>query len=158
MKKTTSTLLNGRVAEISVGYSLPIKHRDRIRITNSESSHRIFRHSWDIHKMELQETFKVMLLNTHNQVLGIVTIAEGGRASTQVDVRILLGVILKGAAVAVVFAHNHPSGNCTPSQSDYELHYKMYEQCKFFDISVLDHIILTKEQYYSFTEGRSYGI
>lgn len=154
MKKQSSLLLEDEVAEIQVNYSPRVKNKDRIKVIQANTAEQLFRQAWDSGRLELQESFKVMLLNRNNQLLGIVTVAEGGITQTQVDMRLVIGIILKSAAVGVIFAHNHPSGNCTPSESDFALQRKVEEQCKFFDILVLDHMILTADSFYSFTESR----
>ncbi|HUM50760.1 MAG TPA: JAB domain-containing protein [Chitinophagales bacterium] len=153
----TSILLDDAVAEIQVAYNLRIKHKDRIKVIEATIAEKLFRHTWNPDKLELQETFKVMLLNRNNQLLGIVTVSEGGICSTQVDTRLLLAIILKSMAVCVVLAHNHPSGNCMPSHLDFKLHEIVYDKCKFFNIEVLDHIILTADSFYSFNQSQLYG-
>lgn len=157
MKQQPLLLLEDEVAEIQVNYSSRVKNKDRIKVVQAHTAEQLFRQAWDSGKLELQESFKVMLLNRNNQLLGIVTVAEGGITQTQVDMRLMIGIILKSAAVGVILAHNHPSGNCIPSESDFTLQRKVEEQCKFFDITVLDHIILTADSFYSFTESRAHA-
>ncbi len=149
-------LLDNQVAEISVGYSLPIRCKDRITITTAGQAERLFRGTWNTERIELQETFKVMLLNGAHHCLGIVTVSDGGRSSVHIDVRLLLGIILKSAAVAVIFAHNHPSGTCRPSSLDHEFHGAISEKCSYFNIAVLDHIILTADGYYSYASEEAH--
>ena len=156
MKKTT-LLQDNQVAEIKVSYASRIKQKDRIKVTHAFDAEILFRKVWDYDKIELQETFKAMLLNRNNQLLGIVTVADGGITSTQIDMRLLIGIALKSAAVGIILAHNHPSGNCKPSASDFKVHEEVQKRCKFFYIEVLDHIILTKESFYSFAQCQMYG-
>lgn len=155
MKKSL-LLQDDEVAEISVSYTTRIKQKDRIKVTHAIDAEKLFRRVWDAGKIELQETFKAMLLNRNNQLLGIVTIAEGGITSTQIDLRLLIGIALKSAAVGIILAHNHPSGNCKPSDSDLRIHDEITTKCRFFYIEVLDHIILTKESFYSFAQCQMY--
>jgi DNA repair protein RadC len=152
MFKKQSFFTDDSVSEISVSYSTRINTEDRITVCNSQTAHRVFYHVWDLDKMELQESFKVMLLNRRNQVLGVVTIADGGIAHAQVDIRLLLGVALKAAAVNIILAHNHPSGAAYPSNPDKALSQKIFEAASLMDITVLDHIILTHDGYFSFTD------
>ncbi len=160
MKTTIPT--NDNVAEISVTYATTIPTHDRVTVAHSHQAVEVLRFIWDDGKMELQESFKVILLNRKNQVLGVVTISDGGRVSTQVDIRFLFGILLKSASVAVILSHNHPSGNRNPSESDMQLSQKIIDVAKLHDISILDHIILTSESYYSFADegllNISYGI
>lgn len=68
------------------------------------------------------------------------------------DPKIIFSAALKAAAVGVILAHYHPSGNLTPSQADLDLTRKLKEGGKLLEIGILDHIILTSEKYYSFTD------
>ena len=96
--QSTSLLLDDTVAEIQVSYSPRITNDNRIKIIHAHTAEKLFRQVWNKDKMQLQESFKVMLLNRNNQLLGIVTISEGGIAHVQVDVKLLLGIVLKSAA------------------------------------------------------------
>lgn len=102
------------------------------------------------------EQFKVLLLNTANKVLGISDISTGGVSSTVADPRIVFTTALKANASKIILAHNHPSGNLRPSQSDTDLTIKMKEAGRFLDIMVLDHLIITNEGYYSISDGTSF--
>jgi DNA repair protein RadC len=79
-------------------------------------------------------------------------VSSGGLTGTIVDVRIVLGTALKAAATSIILAHNHPSGNLHPSQEDFNLTKRIKEAAKFMDITVIDHLILTDENYYSFAD------
>lgn len=59
---------------------------------------------------------------------------------------------IRNGAKSVVFAHNHPSGNTSPSKQDIELTQHMYDSLKTLDIRLIDHIIITKNSYFSFLE------
>ena len=71
---------------------------------------------------------------------------------TVADPRIILKKALEEDAVSIILCHNHPSGNLKPSKADEELTYKIRNAAKFFDIQVLDHIIVSTEGYYSFAD------
>ena len=60
--------------------------------------------------------------------------------------------VIKNRAKSVIFAHNHPSGNISPSKKDIELTQYMYDSLKLLEIRLLDHIIVTKNSYFSFLE------
>ena len=102
--------------------------------------------------IDYKEVFYVMLLNNSNHVLGVSKISEGGMTSTVVDIRILFQTALKSHAVAIILAHNHPSGNLKPSQSDIQLTKKIRLAGETLDIKLLDHVILTNENYFSFAD------
>jgi DNA repair protein RadC len=79
-------------------------------------------------------------------------VSSGGITGTIVDQRIVLGTALKAAATAIILAHNHPSGNLQPSQSDIDLTTRMKAAATFMDITIIDHLIVTDENYYSFAD------
>ena len=107
---------------------------------------------WNLDIIEYQEEFKIILLNRANIVLGIYEMSKGGISGTVVDVRIILGVALKCNASSIIMVHNHPSGKSTPSDTDKSITKRLKEACSLLDLSLLDHLIITKEAYYSFTD------
>ena len=102
--------------------------------------------------LELQEEFKIMLLNRYNKVIGIFTASSGGIAGTVADPKLIFACALKGAASGIILAHNHPSGSLQASQADIDLTKKLRDGGKLLDIQILDHIIITSESYYSFAD------
>lgn len=103
-----------------------------------------------------KETFKVLILNNSNKIIGYTTISEGGLTSTIVDVRTILQTALVCNATSIILSHNHPSGNPRPSFQDDNITRKIKDACGLMDIRVLDHIIVTPEgNFYSYCdEGR----
>ena len=99
-----------------------------------------------------KEYFKVLFLNQANQVLGYTLISEGGITETSVDVRVILQAALLTNSMALVLAHNHPSGNLRPSRQDMEITKQVKEAAKLIRITVIDHLILTDAGYYSFSD------
>lgn len=103
--------------------------------------------------MEVQEQFLVMYLNRANKVLGVYKMSKGGITSTIADIRLILSVALKTLATSMVLAHNHPSGNLKPSLADQEITKRIKQAAAIMDISVFDHLILTKgNTYFSFMD------
>lgn len=98
------------------------------------------------------EEFWVLYLNRANKIIGKEKISSGGISSTIADKRMIIKSALDRLAPAIILAHNHPSGNLKPSQSDIDLTNKTKEAAKLFDISVLDHIIVSSSGYYSFAD------
>jgi DNA repair protein RadC len=99
------------------------------------------------------ESFYAILLNQRNQPIYIYDHSKGGIAGTTVDPNLVLAVANKVLARGIVIFHNHPSGNLTPSQSDRNITQKIGQACNLLDITLLDHIILTKDSYYSFADS-----
>jgi len=98
------------------------------------------------------EVFAVIFLNRSNKVNHFEVVSEGGITGTVADPRIILKKALSYDAVSLVLCHNHPSGSVKPSRQDEDLTHKIKEAAKFFDIQVLDHIIVSEEGYYSFAD------
>jgi DNA repair protein RadC len=98
------------------------------------------------------EVFAVLFLNRSNKVNHFEVISEGGITGTVADPRIILKKALEEDAVSIILCHNHPSGSLKPSKADEELTYKIREAAKYFDIKVLDHLIVSEDGYYSFAD------
>lgn len=94
-----------------------------------------------------------MYLNRANRIIGVYPVSTGGITGTVADIRLILAVALKTAATAMVLAHNHPSGNLTPSRADEQLTQRIKEAASYMDVKVTDHLILSQnEDYYSFAD------
>ena len=98
------------------------------------------------------ESFFLLLLDQSNTTTGYAKISQGGIAGTVVDPRIVAKYAIESLSPAVVLCHNHPSGNLRPSDSDIAITNKIKAGLQLFDITVLDHIILTEDSYTSFAD------
>ncbi len=98
------------------------------------------------------EVFAVLFLNRANKINHFEIISRGGITGTVADPRIILKKALEEDAVSLVLSHNHPSGNLKPSRADEELTIKIKEAARYFDIKILDHIIVSEEGFYSFAD------
>ena len=141
-----------QVAEIQLIYKSNVKPSERLKISTSKDAQDALMKSWDSTKLELVEQFKVMLVNRANKVLGIFELSTGGVTGTVADPKLIFAAAIKGAACGIIMAHNHPSGNLSPSQTDIDLTRKIKEGGRLLEIQLLDHIILTSEGYYSFAD------
>jgi DNA repair protein RadC len=98
------------------------------------------------------EVFAVLFLNRANRIRHFEIISSGGMTGTVADPRIILKKALEEEAVSIILCHNHPSGNLKPSRADEELTKKIQQATKFFDIMLLDHIIVSTDGYFSFAD------
>jgi DNA repair protein RadC len=98
------------------------------------------------------EVFAVVFLNRANKINHLQIISKGGITGTVADPRIILRKALEEEAVSIILCHNHPSGSLRPSRADEELTEKIKEAARYFDIKVMDHIIVSDEGYYSFAD------
>jgi DNA repair protein RadC len=103
--------------------------------------------------MEIQEHFVVLFLSQSNQIIGYYRHSKGTINSTQVDIELVMAVAIKSLSKAMIVSHNHPSGNKEPSEADRTMTKKLKQAAALFDISVLDHVIVTNEGYYSFADS-----
>tara|TARA_R110002167_G_scaffold23464_5_gene83268 strand:+ start:1517 stop:2215 length:699 start_codon:yes stop_codon:yes gene_type:complete len=99
------------------------------------------------------EEFWIVYLNNANKVLLTSQLSKGGLTGTLVDVRIAMKQALELSAVAVILAHNHPSGTLQPSKADKDVTQKLKSAAAALDIKVLDHLIITQMEYFSFADG-----
>lgn len=98
------------------------------------------------------EVFAVLFLNRANKINHFEIISEGGITGTVADPRIILKKALESEAVNIILSHNHPSGSLKPSKSDEVLTNKIKEAARLLDITVMDHIIVSDEGYFSFAD------
>ena len=151
--KQRQLIFPSRIAEISVRYSRKISDLDRVQITDSNDAVDVLRSKWKKNRIQYQEEFKVILLDRSNRVLGIHNAAMGGQSGCVVDPKVIFGVPLKACAAAILISHNHPSGNTKPSSADHTITQKLKAAGQLLDIPVIDHVILTKSDYFSFADN-----
>lgn len=119
----------------------------------------VIRTSWEIAnylKVLLKdysyEVFAVIFLNRANRINHFEIISRGGLTGTVADPRVVLKKAIEHKATSIVLSHNHPSGNLKPSMADEELTSKIKHAASYFDIKVIDHLIVSDEGYFSFAD------
>jgi len=98
------------------------------------------------------EIFAVLLLNRANKIIHFEVISKGGITGTIADPRIIFKLALEKMATSIILSHNHPSGNLKPSKADEDITKKIKQAASFLDITILDHIIISEEGYFSFMD------
>ncbi len=98
------------------------------------------------------ESFFLLLLDQSNSTIGYVKISQGGITGTVVDPLLVAKYVIDSLAKGVILAHNHPSGNLSPSRQDLDITERIKKGLNLFDVQVFDHIILTEEGYKSFSD------
>jgi len=146
----------GEAKAISILAALEIgKRRDALETTNQKkisSSKDIFLIMNPIFRDLPYEEFWVIYLNRSNKIIEKIKLSQGGLSGTVVDVRLILKKAIENLASSIILSHNHPSGNRNPSSEDTRLTLKLKEACTHFDISILDHIIVSDNHYFSFAD------
>jgi len=142
-----STLI---VAALELGKRREIcKPIGKLCITNSED---IAHYLKALLKDYTYEVFAVIFLNRANRIKHFEIISRGGLTGTVADPRLILKKAVEHDATSIVLSHNHPSGNLLPSNADQEITRKIKQAASYFDICVLDHIIVSDDGYYSFAD------
>lgn len=99
-----------------------------------------------------REQFKVIYLDAKNRVLGAETLFEGTLTATSVYPREVVMATLSQRAAAVIFAHNHPSGDPQPSNEDIMITRRLIQACRSINVTVHEHLIIGDDRHYSFAE------
>ena len=131
------------------------KGRKKVEIEESVTTSKI---GYDIIRkfynddVDLYESFFILLLNNKNTPIGFAKISQGGVSSVQVDAKLVSKFVVDTFATGVILAHNHPSGNLSPSPQDIALTKKIKEAMNIFDVRVMDHVIIGNKSYYSMAD------
>lgn len=125
---------------------------DEIFVKNSNDIVEVLRNIFNADTIQWTEEFIIVCLNRSHKIIGTCKVGMGGFSGVVCDPKVIMTIALQSAASSLILAHNHPSGSLKPSEADRTMTNKIKQACKLFDISLLDHIILTSESYYSFAE------
>lgn len=117
-----------------------------------KSSKDVFNYLYSAMSGLKKEVFKVIFLNGKNRILAIEDLFEGTLDKSAIYPREIMKKAINNNAMALIFVHNHPSGDPTPSQSDKEITKELISAGKIMDIKVFDHIIIGDNNYYSFAD------
>ena len=99
------------------------------------------------------EEFWILFMNRSNRVTNRMKLSQGGISGTVTDVRIVMKKAIECLASGIIVCHNHPSGNLNPSESDTRITQKIKEAGNIMDIQLLDHLIISEKDYYSFADN-----
>ncbi len=130
---------------------------------NESSKQQVIKNSDDIFKVMKpiigfidHEEFWVIYLNRGLKIISKKMISQGGLFATVIDQKNIIRIGMELKSSVMVLAHNHPSGNPSPSKEDIALTNKMIEACKVFDIQVIDHVIICSNDFYSFADNNMF--
>ena len=139
------------LAEIQVKYKT--NQKDKVAINSSKVAFNILYSLYDKETIELLEQFYLILLNKANKMLGWIKLSTGGTSGAIVDVKVIFALALKTNSSKILISHNHPSQNLKPSEEDKKLTELINDAGKFFNITLLDHLIIASDgSYYSFAD------
>jgi len=140
------------VAEIFVSYYPTTPPKNRTLVKSSRTVYDMIHEIWNMDQIDYREEFMVLYLDRKHGIIGHHLHSTGSDVATIVSVKQLIAIALKVNACALILMHNHPSGQLCPSENDRALTKEVKEAAKFFDISLLDHLIVTSDGYYSFAD------
>ena len=123
----------------------------RKKITSSFEAQKFIRQFYG-DDIEIYESVFILLLNRGLFTIGYAKISQGGIVASIVDKKILAKYVLDSLASSVILAHNHPSGQLEPSDSDIKLTREVKEIFSIIDTQLMDHIILTKQHHFSLAD------
>ena len=148
----------GEAKAVTIAAALEMGRRRRgekaEKITKITSSTSVFELLQPILGELEHEEFWIVYLNNSNKVLHTAQLSKGGITGTLVDVRLVMKQALDLSAVALILAHNHPSGAIRPSEADKQITQKLKVAATALDIKVLDHLIITQKEYFSFADEK----
>lgn len=126
----------------------------KVKIKDSNQASRFGRELYKEHDddLEVTECCYMVMLNKHNNTIGYVKLSEGGVDSTIIDKILVSKYAVDALASGVILFHNHPSGSTQPSESDLRITMEVKRCLELFNISLIDHIILTRLNYKSMSE------
>ncbi len=101
---------------------------------------------------ERREQFYAVLLDNKHRKIKDVAVSQGSLTASIVHPRDVFAPVVRESAAAVIFVHNHPSGDPTPSKEDIEITRRLREVGELMGVRVLDHIVIGKGRYVSFVD------
>lgn len=140
-----------KVAEIKISYEPKMKMSECPKVNSSRDAYNILKSKFE-GSMLVRESSFMLVLNMANRVKGCYPLSVGGIGETVMDPQIVLAVAIKSLSVGVIVAHNHPSGNLNPSGADIKTTNELSKACKAVKKTLMDHLIITEEGYYSFAD------
>lgn len=138
------------VPELELRMKKSVVHKAKIE--SSTDSAKFFREAMDHETIEVQEQFFVVYLNAANKTIGWVRISSGGITSCTADPILIIKYAIDCLASGMILCHNHPSGRKEPSGADIQITKKIKGAAEFLNIRVLDHVIITADDHYSFAD------
>lgn len=146
----------GQAKAITIIAALEIAKRKSLEVQTSKPIIKSSNDAFAYMRYHLQdldhEQFWIVLLNRGNKILASKQISKGGISVTTVDPKLVFSAALEWKASAIILFHNHPSGNLKASESDIKLTQRIIKSAELLEISVLDHIIVGQNDYFSFAD------
>lgn len=150
MKKGELTTGNV-IQEITLKYK-PRKITER-RVDSSEAAYKVILQFYDKDTINLYESLLVFFVNSSLNITSYMRHSQGGMTETTVDPRLIIATALKCGAMGIILTHNHPGGNIKPSNSDDNFTQNIARGCRYMNLMLLDHLIVSEDSYFSYTDN-----
>ncbi|MDL2308892.1 JAB domain-containing protein [Bacteroidales bacterium OttesenSCG-928-B11] len=138
---------------VKIHYQSKVKPSERKQIRTAQDVYDIMLAEEEMaQNIDYKELAFAIYLNQSSKVLSVMKLAEGGITSTEVDIRIALQGALLLNATSLIFIHNHPGGEVSPSPSDIQLTNNFKDAARLLNIRLVDHLIISSENYFSFVQ------
>ncbi|PSL42806.1 RadC-like JAB domain-containing protein [Chitinophaga niastensis] len=144
--------LKSAIAHLKVTFDPEIPRTERFKVRTIRDVYNLFLANWDETAIDSYEEAKVIYLDEEATVIGIFDLAMGSDSEVVFDIKVLAAIGVQTLAKAFVLAHNHPGAPIVPSFSDIATTYNVQAGCQLLNVHLLDHLIINKENYYSFRE------
>lgn len=123
---------------------------EKVEIANSQAIYNFIKIHYDLSNIEIQEEVKVALFNNGNILIGIFNLPK--ESIINCNIKLLLNIVLRAKSSKIILVHNHISGNINPNDVDKRITNALKNACDIVDIKLIDHLIISKESYYSFKD------
>jgi len=140
------------ISEIEISYRPKRISFSHSKITCSNDIYEILKELFDASQLTIKEECIALFLNRNNKLTGAYKVSSGGITGTVIDIRLVLSIALKSLSCGLILAHTHPSGNLRPSKADIDLTQRLKEAANLMDLQLLDHLIISSDSYYSFSD------
>lgn len=140
------------MAEVELIYKSKTKKEDRPLCTRSSDIYDYLLSVWNHNKIDFIEEMLVVCFNGGNQIIGWAKISTGSSRAVICDPKLVFQIALLHNASFIALAHNHPSGNHRPSDADKAITRRIKSAGDTLGIELLDHLIITDNSYYSFSD------
>lgn len=141
--------------ELELHFKRPL-YEDMFRIGDTDNVETFLRKHICPERISYKEFFWVLLLTRANSVLGISEIASGQTGGVNINIKEIIQLALLSNCSSVVVAHNHPSGRLQASSQDIAITKRISQALELIDVSLLDHVIITQEDFYSLYQRGDY--
>ena len=121
------------------------------QIKSSKQAYELFNQLWQ--GIDFKESVNVLYLDNNSDLLCFYRLSTGGLTGSIIDVREVLSIALRIKSTAFIIAHNHPSGRLDPSTADVQITQKLKQCASILDLNLLDHLIVTSQSFYSFSDS-----